>query len=515
MERYMSQFGEMFKRIMTEQGYSVSSFSKLTTLDRGWLYAIFSGKRKLPEPNLQSILNGNFFTQESSERLRQAYYEEIYGKEQMQRILFLQQHFSGFRNSEKSAKPHLPLMAVDLPKSGYCNSQPELYGTAYRIIQEVKQNPDIPKEIYTNLPYHFSKLDDLLFHTLQDHNPPYTLYRMILLLQNGSSTYNLEALFSSLRYVGRSAHLFCYYAAQQNRQLLDQVFPYYLITPKSVLLIHKNGEQGLLIQEEGFCSKMQESFLAASKRCTEMTYSYSNGLAFLSNSHELRSVNYTLELGNTMTMLLNEELLQRYGSPRFTGISRSGLISSLLGFLQQQSNSSAENFMLLSKQNVIDFLNTGTFPNIPTDYLNPLSLEDRLELLHRLEKHFSNHPHQSLGILEERIFGEYHNEYSISLSQQNSSVIICGQKPHRTGQSFVGECGLQISNAVLYHDFECFFDYAKRNHYIYDSKNSLAILRELALGYGQKEVFSAPQPQMQPAAEKTPPTPSGEKLPAL
>lgn len=171
--------------------------------------------------------------------------------------------------------------------------------------------------------------------------------------------------------------------------------------------------------------------------------------------------------------------------------------------------------MLLSKQNVIDFLNTGTFPNIPTDYLNPLSLEDRLELLHRLEKHFSNHPHQSLGILEERIFGEYHNEYSISLSQQNSSVIICGQKPHRTGQSFVGECGLQISNAVLYHDFECFFDYAKRNHYIYDSKNSLAILRELALGYGQKEVFSAPQPQMQPAAEKTPPTPSGEKLPAL
>ena len=96
MERYMSQFGEMFKRIMTEQGYSVSSFSKLTTLDRGWLYAIFSGKRKLPEPNLQSILNGNFFTQESSERLRQAYYEEIYGKEQMQRILFCSSTFQGF-----------------------------------------------------------------------------------------------------------------------------------------------------------------------------------------------------------------------------------------------------------------------------------------------------------------------------------------------------------------------------------------------------------------------------------
>lgn len=503
--KQMSQFGEIFKRIMAEQGYSVSSFSKLAELDRGWLYAIFSGKRKLSEQNLQKILNGNFFTQENSQQLRQAYYQDIYGEEQMERILFLQQHFSEFYHAHQPDCSCLPPMTPVVPERGYLSSPPEVFGAVHRILQQTQFSGPSQK-VATNLPYELVQLDDLLYQSLRKNPSGFTLYRMIPMLQNHNSLHNLKALFSSLRYLSQNVHLYCYYTAQPQFWQVDQLFPYYLITPQAVLLLRRDGEQGMLIPDKDFCANMHNRFLDALKNCSEITFSYANALSFLSNSHEMYSTEYAVELGNIMTMLLDRNILQQYGSPRFTGVSREGIISSLLHFLRQQAANSSENFLLLSKQNVLDFLHTGTFPNIPADYMNPLSPKHRIALLSQMEAHLQNHPGQTLGILDERVFGNYGNEFSISLARQNNSVILCGQKEPKTGLSFVGECGLKISNAVLYHDFLNFFDYAKRNQYIYDQENSLAILRELLLGQMQKNAcLSDPVPESSLAGEPLPP----------
>jgi len=160
--KQMSQFGEIFKRIMAEQGYSVSSFSKLAELDRGWLYAIFSGKRKLSEQNLQKILNGNFFTQENSQQLRQAYYQDIYGEEQMERILFLQQHFSEFYHAHQPDCSCLPPMTPVVPERGYLSSPPEVFGAVHRILQQTQFSGPSQK-VATNLPYELVQLDDPLY----------------------------------------------------------------------------------------------------------------------------------------------------------------------------------------------------------------------------------------------------------------------------------------------------------------------------------------------------------------
>lgn len=504
----MSQFGETFKRILIEQGYSISNFSKLAALDRGWLYAIFSGKRKLSEQNLQKILSGNFFTPENCQRLRQIYYQEVYGEEQMERILFLQSHFSEFYPPEVTSSPGLPPMAASVPDTGYLSSPPELYGAVYRLLLEIPSSaPD--QKVFTNLPFEFSRLDDLLYRSLQSSQPNNTLYRIVPLLQNGEGTYNLKALFSSLRYFHQQARLYCYYTDQPNGQLTDQLFPYYLITPTAVILLHQTGQQGLLVRDQGFCAKMQDDFLNALKSCSEMTFSYPNALAFLSNSHELRSTEYTVELGNTMTMLLDRTILEQYGSPKFTGVSRQGIISSLLNLLQQQASNSKNNLLLLSRQTILDFLRTGTFPNIPRDYMDPLSVEHRLELLNRIGTHLKQYPTQSLGILDDRVFGEYRNEFTISLTQQDNGIIICGQRQPKTGQSFLGECGLRVSNAVLYNDFLNFFDYARRNHYIYDLENSLAILQELSLEAIQKNAVPT-STREQPLSETSPFPDSGK-----
>ncbi len=508
----MLQFGETFKRIMTEQGYSVSSFSKLAGLDRGWLYAIFSGKRKLPEQNLQKILNGNFFTQENSQQLRQAYYQDIYGKDQMERILFLQQHFSEFYHARQPVCSCLPPMAPFVPESGYLSSPPEVFRAVDQMLQQL-QSSGSPQKAATNLPFALVQLDDLLYQNLGKTPSGFTLYRMIPLLQNHRGLHNLKALFSSLRYLRQNVHLYCYYIAQPHFWQTVQLFPYYLITPQAVLLLRQDGEQGMLIRNKEFCANMEESFLNALKNCSEMSCSYSNALAFLSKSHDMYSMEFDVELGNTMTMLLNRNLLQQYGSSRFTGANREKVIASLLHFLQQQAANSNENFLLLSRQNVLDFLRTGTFPNIPLDYLKPLSPKDRIALLSQMETHLKNHPKQSLGILDEQFFGNYSNDFSINLARQSNSVIICGQKSPKTGQSFVGEYRLKISNAVLYHDFLNFFDYAKRNRYIYDQENSLAILRELILEEMQKSAaLSDPVPG--PSSEEGPSF-GGEQRPAL
>lgn len=499
----MPQFGELLKQILKEQGYSVSSFSQLASLDRGWLYAIFSGKRKLPEPNLQKILAGSFFTQENAEMLRKAYYQEVYGKDQMDRILFLQHHFPHRQNpsapgTEDSGEQ------PSLPESGFLSTKEELHQALRGLIRLTQQGKEAPKKLCTNLPYYFSQLDDILYQSLEEDRPSFWLYRILPLLENGSGTHNLEKLFCSLRYLGRRARLWYYYASRPRLSLTDQFFPFYVVSSQGALLIHQNGRQGMLVRQEEFCAKMLDSFQNALKSCTEMTYAYGSALSFLSNSHEMRSMKYNLELGNSLAVLLDQELLEKYGSPRFSGYSRAGLISSLLSFLRQQSSSTPDNAMILSRQNLLYFLHSGRFPNIPREYLAPLSLEDRLELLNRLRVHFQSHPQQSFGILDDRMLGEYRNDYALSLSPSNNSVIFCGQRYPASARSFVGECGIKISNAVLYHDFLSFFDYARRNGYIYNTEHSLAIVQELAFGVAQTGAIPQPQPQEQSAPEQHP-----------
>ena len=317
----MFEFGDSFKRIMGEQGYSVSSFSKLTGLDRGWLYAIFAGKAKDSGTDpAENSPPAAFLPRKTPSSSAGPFTKRYTATTRWSGSSICRTTSKNSATQPVPAPTELPPMAGHVPDSGFLATQSELFGAAYRLIRQAPKDA-ASNQVYTNLPFRFTQLNDLLFYTLQNYQPSYDLYRILPMQQNDSGTHNLEVLFSALQYLDKKAHLYYYYTPQLHHQQIDQLFPYYLASPQAVLLIHQNGEQGQLILDQGFCGQIKESFFAALEHCSQMTYSYQSALSFLTTGHEMRSTDYTVELGNTFTMLLNQDLLQRYGSPRFTGVS--------------------------------------------------------------------------------------------------------------------------------------------------------------------------------------------------
>ena len=318
----MFEFGDSFKRIMGEQGYSVSSFSKLTGLDRGWLYAIFAGKRKIPEQTLQKILTGSFFTQENSQQLRRAFYEEVYGNDQMERILYLQDHFQEFRrpasprpdgaSSHGRARAGFRLFGhpVGTVWGGLPADPPSAEGRRL----PTRCTPTCPSALPSSTTCCFTPSKTISLLTPCTASCPCS--------KTTAAPTTWRCCFPRCGTWTKRPTSITTTPLSFHDQQIDQLFPYYLASPRAVLLIHQNGEQGQLILDQGFCGQIKESFFAALEHCSQMTYSYQSALSFLSTGHEMRSTDYTVELGNTFTMLLNQDLLQRYGSPRFTGVSR-------------------------------------------------------------------------------------------------------------------------------------------------------------------------------------------------
>lgn len=75
----MKEFGALLKEFMTEADVSINHFATEIQLDRGWLYAVFQGKKDLPEEKLSMILSMDYFSEPQKRELREAFYIGFFG----------------------------------------------------------------------------------------------------------------------------------------------------------------------------------------------------------------------------------------------------------------------------------------------------------------------------------------------------------------------------------------------------------------------------------------------------
>ena len=243
-------FGEVFHDCIEEKGIPFIQFSRDTGLNRGLVHNIWKGNKRLPEHTLQELFRNKVFLPEQEERLREAYYAEVYGTEAFERLRFIQ---SALRRHAQLMPPspmfgHLGSYAPTLSRE-IVTSESALLAVLYFVLRTELDNSDTPW-LESNYPFAATEVDDFTYAMLGQykHKKP-QFYHSVTFEASGKTTLNLRNLFSAVRYFQLRHNVYGTISEQGDYLPPDALYPCYFISSRHVLLFHPEKNNGLLLSE--------------------------------------------------------------------------------------------------------------------------------------------------------------------------------------------------------------------------------------------------------------------------
>lgn len=224
-------FGQYLEKCIKKRDISISHLTKISGINRGKLYYVYDGKRKLTEDELFSLINKAGFSSVESDKLVDLYFEEMYGKAEFSKIKYLENaiqrnnYIGGFCKYNSS----------DNEIKGSIENKEQLINSINYIFYH-------DREIISNFSYRDTEIDNVVFECIL--NSQAALIHIIDLSTDELAEENLERIFASLKYMYNNSFPVCRYTHIKQMKY-DNMFPYYFVGEKYAILY--NDENGVFI----------------------------------------------------------------------------------------------------------------------------------------------------------------------------------------------------------------------------------------------------------------------------
>jgi hypothetical protein len=463
----VERFGAVFKDCIQQTNNSVAWFAREIGMNRGMLYNIWDGKRKLPEERLHQLLRAHVFTPVQEQRLRETYYRAVYGEEAFERLLFIKNALA--RMTQPEITPVLPKDPYRPQGAIEAISNVARMAKALRFMLETELAESSP-HIDTNYPFSAVAIDDLVYTILKKNDQAVQFRHIISFEQDGQSVHNLQNLFASLRYCKlRHSPLYRYAAAAQNC-----MYPCFFITNRHALLFHPEGNNGLFISEPEVVATISLNVSQQMAACTPLAL-------FLTNEMELQQIYAQKSLLKQdgggfswwpcLVGFMDFKLLDQVAAPDIP--ARNAVLQIIESFYRTLLNNASAP-LFFTPQGFRAFAATGQFHEASERFLLQASPTLRAEILGRVS-----------GLIETRKFNILLLDETEVAYPQNFCLDFYGNGLCARGtisefsDGFSGEYTIFLDDAAMLQDFENFKDYIQRNRFYYPQEWTLQLLEEL------------------------------------
>lgn len=438
-------FGVVLKDCLNEANASVRNFSQITGINRGWVYNIFNGKKPLPEKRFHEILENYPFTSHQKEALSNSYYEDIFGIDTFKKIQFIIQSMNKLGAKDNSQNSFPWYSCTYHSTSQYINNTAHLIDAIIFLLSS-----DV-KYIYTNFSFEHKKINDTVFCFLENNNCV-DFSHIVNFDTTGMETHNLQNVFCSAKYASLGFNTFYYYNNHTISLQADNMFPYFFMTNKGILLYDNSLSEGLLLLDK----EILTSFLPKVKEI------FKNAIALVDFY--------------TDTLVLNTKLKQIYYLDSI--LLTIGYYPYI--FYETDDNSintyfpSGSNGMLfLQPEGLFNFMKNKTSPYIPFSVAKSISSNDTYLILKQLMTQYDKT--KNIALLKNDLFSLPQN---IHVTCCTDSLFIFGSLKKST-PSFIGDFSICINNKLLVNDFCMFRDYVIKNRLCYNEKHTHFIFDKL------------------------------------
>lgn len=460
----METFGEKLKQCIEEKGYSIRQFALECDFDRPWLTNIINNKKNMPASRFEKIIDTGIFDAEQINKLRYIYYSKDYSEAEFERIKFIINHFGKTKKRDDCIKP----INFEKGKSTYfgsINVQSVLY---YILEQEEKLY-----YIYTNVPASSDKIIDIIYHFIKDNKVKD--YKHIMFTDNGVTTNNLNTYFTVCDFAEIGYDISLLNSININQLEQYNFFPYYFIVNNKILLFDSEFNNVNISVDMQKIAIYQQKFIDLYNKATKVTYKFNDAIDFMKLIDVTQNNNLHMSIADALcvTPALDYDILKANANPMLP--NKEPFIKAVLNHYNQDYSNFTQ---FITTSGIIDFAKNGIIHEIPEDYLLPVDIKSRIQLLKQIINKIKNEEFYKIFLLNPTKI-----KYNFCDIQLNSDglITICGYKSNckSSKSSFCGEWSCLINNKNIYNDFLNTKDFLINNQYIYNSDYAVSFIGKI------------------------------------
>lgn len=467
----MNSFGEMLQNYIEENEISISKFSNVTGIYRGGLYRIFRGEKKLTEKELEDMLKNYHFTEFQENSLREAYHQESYRHDVLQRILYIRDALNDMSKSSviiKKLEEYTPEKSCE-----------NLYGQTgivkaieFMLRYELKKDKPF---IFTNYPYKNKHIDNHVYTILSETDKPINYQHVVRFENNGISTNNLCNVFSCIRFAKLKYNTFYIYTNDLTENITDTLFPCCFITNSHVLLFNPSESLGFISDDS--------SLIETAKISAELVMQRSSPLAFYpENEMDFREALDTLQRNLICTFasnpcigtLIDYNILNEAVHPYIP--QRDMIIQAILHHYQQMEG--LPHFDMIKKDGFTRFAKDGKCFEASDNLIGRVNIKFRKIVLQRQLEEITKSKKQYVNIFNDSRINFPEN---LDIELADDCVFFMLTLNCDTHEEYLGQLYLSITDNHIISDFKNFQKYLFENNYLMPEKFFKYYLKDLII----------------------------------
>lgn len=386
----MSHFSEYITQIIKSKKLTIYSLSAKTGIERSLLTKAFNGTRKLNIENFLKIIPVLNLTPEAEIKLRNEYIYSNIGKDSYYsyiKLLTLLCH----NKSEKVISNDTPRInfSLEFPTASIkINNKRDLLNTIEFVINSEKNSSVDKKRIYTNI-----TLPD--FYDIMTNYPLKEMgnldFKRIILLNNHSKSESVDILFETIKFMKLGYFTNFILTDYSLSRYPDIIFPFYLITSEYSVFMDHSFEHGYVINDKFQTDIHADGFTNIAQKSICYAVRYQNILEEKEAIFNLfkNGVEHFYYIGrNVSPMFCDCQIWESIAKPNLN--DRAFLIKTVnthYSFISQSTKSFTHIYF---KSSLEDFVDNGILHEIPSEYITPLSIQERLKVLYALKERIIN-----------------------------------------------------------------------------------------------------------------------------
>lgn len=467
------EFGEYLHQCIIESGVSINNLSKQVNFNRGNLYSVLGGKRKLNVETFWAIASMLKCDSGKMQKLQDLFFAEYYGDTDYKRMNFLFEKLNGYEPEQTAKKPNLSPFNKNPTLSG----KEEILSAADYIFSQ-----NCRGKVTVCYSFEMTELDEIVYYYAKHGNfDSYTHFAIPSKLDK--DTDDLFDLLSTIRYFYIGVYPFL---LEENFPNTVSALPYCIIGSKQAMLF--NDRFGLYIENEDFCAAYAEkivqtlseyaqkmdigpkdilkikddytSFYSGETKsfgfvvCFEQFCDLDDFKSILSQNFDAKTINYL------------STIAQQHYSTLVEKIKGSGGLSSIC-----------------SQKGLDKFIEYGMLPNIPYDYQKPMPIANRIKVLKKALEEFKN---GNILLADEKKFS-IPEKIRIEKSTNHGVLLYAGDYDRR--QDYTNFFNIILHNSKTEKTFSQFFDFLINTKSVYDSVVSANLLENRISGLESQLIY--------------------------
>lgn len=484
----MKSLGKLLRKYINDSGYTIYNVANRANINRTTLQKVLSDDRSASEDLINKLLpvlklspaeeaevKKAFEIRKSGESL---YRQRAYIKEMIESTASLDSFFHSEEAENSPVVSQYTSYKNALPVRGVHRVKRLLYSC---LSCEYKcSNP----EILINAPGNLSVLNSLLIHDLPfDCGTAAIQLKQITPLikstthassMHNGTVVNLEILSSIIPFTLSHAFHYKSYAFYRNQLLADTIqyaFPYFIVFSNTAVLLSCDGHTALPLFEGTAIRYFKDLFQAALKQTFPLITIYSSSTEVLENLIHLDMTPHpynTIEYQPCLTSFLTEDMVRKYARPNIP--NREQLIEGACCRIRQLSTM-AERSCIFCKEGLAQFAAEGTISELPSCYILPLDIPDRIRILNSLYR----------ACQEDSMFLRLANSITFSVPshlcfslRREHSIDISRYRFDGTEHNYI-----HIAEPIILEAFEDFYEYLIQSELICSKEETLREIEQL------------------------------------